>query len=228
MKDIRELTVQDAIDIEKARIQCMKSYEWPMSDAAVMEGISLDKLKSMEIGEAGKIVAKWSWIYEVLSEETLDDKIEIKGKVYKVNKVDELKFGQFMDLDSILKRNKDTPYQAIPAMVAILINDADNDIQYRKQFNKISSDVLKMRFLEVIKVVNFTLRENWTLLTDSPLYTEIRKVNLKKELIRRLMTLEVVLTVKKRDLKGITGGIQQCVIWLTIRLIRLIQSSITL
>lgn len=220
------LTLGNLIDIEIARKACTDDGDKIMSDAAIVNGISLKELKDLPIGKAKALIQSSEWIYPILNCQEVSNTITVDKTTYTIKEVKHLPFGQFTNLEAVLKANSETPYQALPKILGILLNEEKEEQMYEGMFTHIQKASLSWDAKEVIPLINFTLTQGIESLQSTLPYLEHQRREMTLEIMTKLINLEIALTVSLKGSGFITGGMRRFVTWPAILLIRLMQSLI--
>jgi hypothetical protein len=222
-------TVKQLIEVEARRKvlgQSPKDYEVLLSDVSVLEGKTLEYIKKISIDEAKAYMVKYQPFWDMLYSQEVSNVIVVKGETYTIQSVNDITFGQYMDLEDILKRNISTPYAAMPSLLAILFNKETETLAYKANYERLSKEVLDWGFKEVIPLINFILSQGLKRLETSQPYLEAQVIEKKKQVMMELIKLETRLTAIRRGSGGITGGTLRFAIWPITKLIKYVQSRI--
>jgi hypothetical protein len=192
----------------------------------VVNGITLKVLKDMQIKEAKAVINSCQWIYPIMTSQEVRDTINIKGMTYKVEEVGNLSFGNFSNLEAVIKANKETPYAALPKILGILLNNEKEQNMYNAVFSHIQKDSLNWDAKEVVPLINFTLTQGIRNLENTLPYLEHQRRELTLGLTTKLVNLEIALTASTIGSGTITGGMRRLLTWPAILLIRLMLSQV--
>jgi hypothetical protein len=182
-KQLSEISIDKMEMIAQLDIENIDTQKLRFNEMAILCDMDVNELlSSTDIEDVGKIIKGLNWFYDLSFDdiETTTFSFEHNNKTYTlVEELNELTFGQWIDLDGLIKANQDN-YWTMTRYIIACISKESNQSNPLNTMKELEARANEFKSLTLDKVFNYTSyffkkKRKWNQLSN--LYSQLHSPN---------------------------------------------------